>query len=102
MCNKFKGIDIRNLTYYFFVILSILIKKIKIDENWYKDIVVFYNEYATIKDSTYLKVNSKNPLYLFISIGNGYFEEIDENKYLVLVFTKGSKEIMKKISRTVE
>ena len=55
-----------------------------------------------IKDSTYLKVNSKNPLYLFISIGNGYFEEIDENKYLVLVFTKGSKEIMKKISRTVE
>ena len=39
----------------------------------------------TIKNSKHLKINSVNPLYLVINKVNGYFEEINENKYLTLV-----------------
>ena len=49
-----------------------------------------------IKDSKYVKINSVNQLYLVIDKVNGYFEEINENKYLLLVLTNESKEIIKK------
>ena len=44
----------------------------------------------------YVKLNIANPLYLIFSKVNGYFEEINENKYLTLVPTKGSKEKIEK------
>ena len=50
----------------------------------------------TIKDSKYVNINSVNPLYLIISKVNGYFEAINKNKYLTLVTTNESKEIIKK------
>ena len=50
----------------------------------------------TIKDSKYAKINSVNPLYLLIGKMNGYFEEINGNKYLTLGPTNERKEIMKK------
>ena len=50
----------------------------------------------TIKDSKYVKINSVNPLYLIINKVNGYLEKINKNKYLALVPTYESKEIMKK------
>ena len=50
----------------------------------------------TIKDSKYVKINSVNPLYLIFNKMNGYFEEINGSKYLKLVPTNGSKEIIKK------
>ena len=37
----------------------------------------------------------KNPLYLFINKVNEYFEEINKNKYLTLLPTNESKEIIK-------
>ena len=46
----------------------------------------------TIKDSKYIKINSADPLYLIINKVNGYFEEINENKYLALVPTNESTE----------
>ena len=46
----------------------------------------------TIKDSKYVKINSVNPLYLIWNKVNGYFEEINGNKYLMLVPTNESKE----------
>ena len=49
-----------------------------------------------IKDSKYVKINSVNPLYLIFRKVNGYFEEINGNKYLTLVPTNGSKEKIKK------
>ena len=49
-----------------------------------------------VKDLRYVKSNSVNPLYLIINKINGYFEEINGNKYLTLVPTNESKEIMKK------
>ena len=56
----------------------------------------YLTEYVTIKDSKYVKINSVNPLCLIFSKVNGYFEEINENKYLALVPTNISKEIIKK------
>ena len=50
----------------------------------------------TIKDSKYVKINSVIPLYLIINKVNGYFEEINGNKYLTLAPTNESKEKIKK------
>ena len=71
--------------------------KIKIDEKSYKNILIYYIGYVTIKDSKYVKINSVNPLYLIFNKVNGYFEEINGNKYLTIVPTNESKE-----RRTVE
>ena len=49
----------------------------------------------TLIDLRYKKVTSLNPLYLIINKINGYSEEINRNKYLTLVPTDKSKEIMK-------
>ena len=43
-----------------------------------------------IKDSKYVKINGVNPLYLTFNEVNGYFEEINESKYLRLVPTNES------------
>ena len=48
----------------------------------------------TIKDFT--KIFSVNPLHLIFRNVNGYFEEINKNKYLTLVPTNESKEKIKK------
>ena len=65
---------------------------IKIDEKSYKDILISWIGYVTIKDSEYVKINNVNPLYLIFNKVNGYFEEINGNKYLTLVPTNESKE----------
>ena len=45
-----------------------------------------------IKASTYVKINSLNPLYLIFNKVNGYFEEYNGNKYLKIIPTNESKE----------
>ena len=99
MSNKFKDKDIKNHTYYYFDdiinIKSFDTNKTTIDEKSYKNILTYYIEYVTIKNSPYVKINSVNPLYLIISKVNEYFEEINKNKYLTVVLTNGSKEIKK-------
>ena len=50
----------------------------------------------TINDSKYVKNNSVNLSCLVFSKVNSYFEEIDENKYLILVPTNESREKIKK------
>ena len=39
----------------------------------------------------WMKISSKNPLYLMLNKMNGYFDEINGNKYLVLVPTNKAK-----------
>ena len=39
----------------------------------------------TIRDLKYGIIKSVNPLYLIFSKVNGYFEEVNVNKYLTLV-----------------
>ena len=81
MSNKVKEIDIKNQTYYF-LDDTINIKNfdpnnIKIDEKSYKNILIYYTGYVTIKDSKYVKINSVNPLYLNLNKVNGRFGEIN-------------------------
>ena len=98
--NKVKDINIKNHTYYFFDdIINIKdfdSSNIKIDKKSYKNILTYYIAYVTIKDSKYVKINSVYPLYLMFNRMHGYFEEINGNKYLMLVPTNESKEKIKK------
>ena len=95
MSNKLKDIDIENHTYYFFNdiinIKNFDPNKIKIVEKSYKNILIYYIGYVTIKNSKYIKINSVNPIYLIINRMNGYFEEINGNKYLTLMKSKKKK-----------
>ena len=100
MSNKVKDIDIKNHIYYFFNYI-INIKNfdpnnIKIDEKSNKNIFIYYIGYVTIKDWKYIKIYSVNPLYLIFNKVNGYFEEINGNKYLMLGPINESKEKIKK------
>ena len=96
MSNEVKDIDIKNPTYYFFDdiinIKNFDFNNIKLDKRSYKNILIYYIGYVRIKDSKYVKFNSVNPLYLIFNKVNGYFEEINGNKYLTLVPTNENKE----------
>ena len=93
-----KEIKIKNRTYYFFDDM-INIKNfdpnlLKIDRKSYKNINIYYIGYITMKDFDYVKINIVNPLYLIIGEVDGYFEEINGNKYLILVSTDKNKEVL--------
>ena len=66
MNNKVKDIDIKSRTYYFFNdiinIKNFGPNNIKTGEKSYKNILIYYIGYVTIKDLKYLKINSINPL----------------------------------------
>ena len=64
---------------------------IKLDEKSYKNILIYY-----------IKIYIVNPLYLILNKVNGYFEEINGNRYLTLVPTNKNNEKLKKIWRTVD
>ena len=83
MSNKVEDIDIKNRTYHFFNIIDIKSfdpNNIKIDENSYKNICIYYIGYAMIEDSKCVKINSVNPLYLIFSEANRYFVLTNESK----------------------
>ena len=93
-----KDINTKNQTYYFFYDIIYIEnfdpKNIKIDEKSYKNILIYYIEYVTIKKD--LKNVSVNPLYIIFGKINGYFEDINGDKYLMLLSTNESKEKIKK------
>ena len=106
MSNNVKHINIKNQSNYFFYYIinekDLDPNNSKIDEKSYKNILIYYNAYVTIKDSKYVKINSANPLYFMFNKINGHFEENNGNKYLALVPTNESKEKKEKIRRTVD
>ena len=87
----------KNRTYHFFNdimnIENFDPNNIKIDEKSYKNILICYIGYVMIKK--YVKIYSANPSNLIFRFVNGYFEEINRNKYLTLVPTNESKEKIK-------
>ena len=89
-----KDIVIESHTYYFFNdivnVTNFDPNKIKIDEKSYKDILIYYIGYATIKVSKYMTINSLNPLHIIFYNVNWYLEEINKNIYLTLVPTNKS------------
>ena len=67
----------------------------KIDKKLYKNIDICYIGFITMKDSNHVKINSVNPLYLIIGEVDGYFEEKNGSKYLILDSTDKNKEVLK-------
>ena len=98
MSNKFKDIDIKNLTYYFFNdIINIEHfdqNNIKIDEKLHENIFIYCIGYVTIKK--YVKIYIVNSLYLIFKTSMVTFEEINKSKYSTLVPINESKEKIKK------
>ena len=66
----------------------------------YKNIIIYYIGYITIKNLSYIKIITVNPLYLIVNEINGYIEESNGNKYFMLVSTDKNKDI-KKVNRTM-
>ena len=87
-----KDINIKNNTYYILGDITNIkifdLIDIKIDENSYKNIFIYYIGYVTIKKD--LKIYSVNPLYLIFGNVNGYFEKVNGDKYLTLILTNRS------------
>ena len=84
-----------------------MIKIKNFDTNWikihkmsYKNIIIYYIGYITIKNLSYMKIITVNPLYLIVNEINGYIEESNGNKYFTLVSTDKNKDI-KKVNRTM-
>ena len=93
-----KDINIKiGSSYFFNDIINIKdfdLDNTQIDEKPYKNILICYIGYVTIKKG--LKSYSVNSLYLIFGDVNGYFEEFNENKYLMLVPTNENNEKIKK------
>ena len=66
------------------------------DEKSYKNILIYFIAFVTIKDWKYVKINSVCLFYLMFKTINGYFEEINGNKYLTIVSTNESTVKIKK------
>ena len=64
---------------------------LKIYNNSYKNIGIYYIGYITIKDFKYLNINSINPLYIITGEVDGSFAENSGNKYLTLGSTDKNK-----------
>ena len=76
---------------------------LKVDKKDYKEIDIYYIAYVTVKKIGNCKnINSENPLYLMINEIIGYFEEKNENKYLVLDDVNENKEVSKKYEEVWE
>ena len=81
MSDKIKNIDMKNHIYYFFDnIINIKnfdpnLKLTKVDEISYKNILIYYIGYVTIKDLKHVKIYSINLLYLIMNKVNGHFED---------------------------
>ena len=76
---------------------------LKVDKKDYNEIDIYYIAYVTVKKIGNCKnINSENPLYLMINEIIGYFEEKNENKYLVLDDVNENKEVWKKYEEVWE
>ena len=84
MKTSVKDINIKSRTYYFLnsttYVENFDPSNIKIDEKLYKNILIYYIGYVTIKRE--LKMYSINSLYLIFSKLNGYFEKMEISIYV--------------------
>ena len=98
---KFKQIEIKNWTYYFYNdIINIEefdSNLLKIEKKSSKDINIYYIGCTTIKKiSDCENIYSVNLLYLIIGKVDGHFEENNGNKHLVFDSADENEEVLKK------
>ena len=69
MSNKVKDIDIKNQKYYFchniINIENFDLNNVKKNEKSFRNFVIYYIGYVTIRNSKYVKIYNVNHLYLF-------------------------------------
>ena len=97
--NSIKDIAIKNRAYYCFDDINIKIcdpNKININEKLCKIFSINHIEYVRVKNVSYVKINSVNPLYLMTDKINRFVEESNGNRYLTLVPINESNKILKK------
>ena len=73
------------------MLMQIILKYIKIQA---KNLHLLH-WYISIKKLKDVKFETVNPLYFLFSKMNGYFEDINKNKYLTLIPINEGKEIIK-------
>ena len=61
-----------------------------------KNVLIYHIGFVTLEDLSCSNTNSVKPLHLTINKTKGKIEESNRNKYLTLVTTNESKEILKK------
>ena len=97
---KVKQTEIKNRTYYFYDInlKNFESNLLKIDEQLYKNIDIYYIGYITIKKTDdFESIYIVNPLYLLANHASGYIEEKNGNKYLIFGDSVNeNKELLKK------
>ena len=80
-------------------IKNLHLSKIKIDRKSYKNILIYYIGYVTVKNLSYIKTNSGNHSYLIINKINECIKESNGNKCLTLVPNDENKGILKKYEK---
>ena len=75
--------------------------QIKIDKKSFENIIIYYIGFVTIKNLSYININSINLLYLIIDKVDGYIEEGNGSKYLTLVSTDKNKDTLNKVYGTM-
>ena len=97
---KVKQTEIKNRTYYFYDInlKNFESNLLKIDEQLYKNIDIYYIGYITIKKTDdFESIYIVNPLYLLANHASGYIEEKNGNEYLIFDDSVNeNKELLKK------
>ena len=72
-------------------------KNLKLDKKSVMDINIYYIGYVTKKPE--YNINSKNPLYLFISELYGFTDEKNGNKYLNITLTDSNNDFLIKYAK---
>ena len=95
---RIKQINIKSRTYYFFNDM-INIKDfdsslLKLDKKSSKNISIYYIGCMTKKDE--YKINILNPRYLVVGEIDGFNEENEGSKYLIIAFTDSNSEVLNK------
>ena len=78
--------------------------QIKIDKKSLKNHTYHYllHLYITIKNLSYVNINSVNPLYLITDKVDGYIEESNGSKYLMLVSIDKNKDTLKRFTEMLD
>ena len=96
-----KQMNIKNRTYYYYndliSIANFEASNLKLDKKASLGLDIFYIGYVDKKPEW--NVNGVNPLYLMISMMDGFIEEKNGNKYLNIADTDRNSEILKKYNQ---
>ena len=110
---EIRDLNIKNRTYYYLDdiidIKTFEANLLKIDIKLNRDFEIYCTGYDTSKkfkncndDCIYENIRSVNPLYLIFHSATGYFEEKNDDKYLILNSNKKYEEVLSEIKPEIK